>query len=306
MSLYGLFKGTGPTGFGYNSTSEQVTEGLDLTGRAVLVTGCNSGLGLETMRVLARRGATVFACARSEEKARAAGAEVGGDIVPVACELSEPESVRAAVEVVKERGDTLEAIIANAGIMALPKRHVQHGVELQFLTNHVGHFILVTGLLDRLAPTGRAVILSSAAHTGTYPEGIRFDDLAAERGYKGWAAYGQSKLANLLFARELAKRLPRPGQTANAVHPGVISTNLSRHMNSALIAVFDTLGPALALKSVPQGAATQLYVATHPDAAPINGEYWADCNVARSSRHGRDEAMAKRLWEWTEEFVRSV
>jgi WW domain-containing oxidoreductase len=302
MSLYGLFKKAGPSGFGYNSTAEQVTEGFDLSGQTWLLTGCNSGLGLETLRVLTLRGAKVIGAARTREKAAAAGASVSGEVVPLACELNRPESVKAAVKEVTEAGHRLDGIIANAGIMALPKPVIEHGLELQFLTNHVGHFLLVTGLLDRLTANGRVVMLSSAAHTGTYPEGIRLDDLNASGGYTAWGAYGQSKLANMLFARSLAKQLG-PGQTANSVHPGVIPTNLGRHMPKAVVVMFRTLGPALVLKTIPSGAATQVYVATHPDAAGITGEYFADCNPAESSPHGRDDALAEALWVKTEEIV---
>ena len=303
MSLYGFFKGSGPNGFGYNSTAEQVTDGLDLKGRTYLLTGCNSGLGEETLRVLTLRGARVIGAARSLDKATAACAAVQGDTIPLACELSEPAHVRAAVETVRRLGIAIDGIIANAGIMALPKRELKLGYELQFFTNHIGHFILVTGLLDQLSDTGRVVMLSSAAHKGTYKEGIRFDDLAAEGGYTAWGAYGQSKLANLLFARHLNTRLRKPGQVANAVHPGVIATNLSRHMNGGVQAVFRGIGPLLVLKSPAEGAATQCLVAAHPSTADVRGAYFADCDVAESSKHGRDDAMAARLWEKSEEIV---
>jgi NAD(P)-dependent dehydrogenase (short-subunit alcohol dehydrogenase family) len=305
MSLYGMFQKPGPSGFGYNSTAEEASAGVDLAGKTYLLTGCNSGLGHETMRVLCLRGATVIGAARTVAKAEAAGANVQGETVPLACELSEPDSVRAAVKEVIDSGRTLDGIIANAGIMALPKRTVQHGLELQFLTNHIGHFLLVTGLLDRLSPEGRVVMLSSAAHTGAYKEGIRLDDLDAAGGYSAWGGYGQSKLANLLFARELSKRLPK-GQTANAVHPGVIPTNLGRHMPGFVSAMFGAIGPMLALKTVPQGAATTTYVAVHPDAASNTGEYWADCNVHSSSEHGQDAALATALWTKTEELVAAL
>ena len=303
MSLYGLFQGKGPSGFGYNSTADEVTEGQEIAGKTYLLTGCNAGLGRETLRVLTARGARVVAAARSLDKAKAAAAEVGGDVIPLAAELSEPASVRAAVQTVRDLGLPLDGIIANAGIMALPERTVKHGLELQFLTNHIGHFILVTGVLDQLTDQGRVVILSSAAHKQTYPEGIRLDDLSAARGYTPWGAYGQSKLSNLLFARRLATRLPKPGQTANAIHPGVIATELSRHMSAAVQGVFHTLGPVFALKSIPQGAATQCYVATHRDAAQHSGLYFADCNPAPTSAHGQDDALAAALWEKTEEIV---
>ena len=304
MSLYAMFKGTGPSGFGYGSTAEDVTEGLDLSGRRILVTGCNSGIGNETMRVLTKRGATVVGAARTQQKASRACAEVDGDAVPVACELSEPASVQSCVQAVRDQDQELDAIICNAGIMALPNLEQKYGYELQFLTNHVGHFILVTGLLDRLADAARVVMLSSAAHTNTPSEGIDFENLSGEQGYDPWKAYGQSKLANLLFAKELARRFEDSDsqRVANAVHPGVIHTNLGRNMNILLRAGFALAGP-LVCKSTEQGAATQVWAAVHPDAADLNGEYLADCNVARPRRKAQDAELARRLWEETEAIV---
>jgi WW domain-containing oxidoreductase len=304
MSLYSMLKGNGPSGFGYGSTAEEVTEGLDLSGRTYLVTGCNSGLGFETMRVLTMRGATVVAAARSLAKAEDAARKVGGTTLPVACELSEPESVLACVERVSAEADRLDGIIANAGIMALPKLNTAHGYELQFFTNHVGHFILVTGLLDRLTDDGRVVMLSSAAHEMAPSEGIMFDNLDGSRSYNSWKFYGQSKLANLLFARELSKRL-EGAQTANALHPGVIATNLGRHMHP-ITAVGYAIGNPLFMKSVEEGSSTQVYVATHPSLDGVTGEYFADCNVKKSSRNGRDEELARRLWDETEKIVEEV
>jgi len=302
MSLVSMIKGRrGQSGFGYASTAEDVTEGIDLRGKTILVTGINSGLGQESARVLALRGARILGAARTRDKAREALAALQGDHVPLECELSEPASVRACVQTAAEHGP-IDVLLCNAGIMALPERTIVHGQELQFLTNHVGHFILVTGLLPQLRDDGRIVMLSSAAHTRAPAAGIQFDDLTFSAGYRPWTAYGQSKLANLLFARSLARRLRGTGQTANAVHPGVIATNLGRHMGLNLRFV-KPLANAIALKTIPQGAATQCYVATHPSLRTVSGEYFADCNVATSSRHGQDEAMAERLWTVTEEIV---
>ncbi len=301
MSLYGSLSRNGPSGFGYASTAEQVTAGLDLSGRTYLVTGSTSGLGQETVRVLGLRGARVLSLARTEEGARAA-APAGRDVVPVACDLADPASVRAAVARVRALGHPLSGIVANAGIMALPEVRRAHGVELQLFTNHVGHFLLITPLLDLLAPDGRVVMLSSAAHFRAWPEGVRLDDLGCEREYTPWAAYGQSKLANLLFARELAKRLPA-GQTANAVHPGVIATNLTRHLNPLYRFLWTYVAPPLFLKSIEEGAATQCWAAVHPDAGKLRGEYLADNNVARCSAAGRDDALAAALWAKTESIV---
>ena len=304
MSLYAKLKPNGPSGFGYGSTAMDVTDGLDLSEKTILLTGCNSGIGLESFKVLSARGAHVVAAARTVDKAKGAG-EGLSNFTPVACELSEPGSVRACVETVKATGRRLDAIICNAGIMALPKLNTQYGYELQFFTNHVGHFILVTGLLDTLAERGRVVMLSSTAHQGAPRVGIEFDNLDGSKGYFSWKAYGQAKLANLLFARELARRLPHTGQTANAVHPGVIHTNLARHSGSIADIGLAMAGP-LFLKSVGQGAATQCYVATHPSLGGVTGEYFADCNIARSSSNGKNMALAKRLWEVSEEIVAKV
>lgn len=302
MSLYELFKSKGANGFGYGTTAEEVTEGLNLTGKTYLVTGCNSGLGYEAVRVLALRGALVIGTARTVEKAKAACDSVKGKTLPMACELSDPKSVRACVAEVKSQGIVLDGIICNAGIMALPKLEQAFGYELQFFTNHIGHFILVTGLIDQLSPTGRVVMLSSAAHTRAPREGIQFENLSGEIGYGDWKAYGQSKLANLLFAKELARRFAGSQRTANAVHPGVISTNLGRHMNPVMGAAFRAVGP-LVLKTVPQGAATEVFVAVHPSVAQVSGEYFADCNVATPRADANDAEMAKKLWDVSEKIV---
>jgi NAD(P)-dependent dehydrogenase (short-subunit alcohol dehydrogenase family) len=301
MSLIGWFKRAGPNGFGYRSTAEQVTDGLDLAGRTVLLTGCNSGLGLETLRVLALRGAHVLAAARSEAKARDALRAVGASGTPLACELAEPASVRGCVAAVRALGRPLDAIVCNAGIMALPRLETRYGLELQFLTNHVGHFLLVTGLLEQLAPRGRVVVVSSAAHRAAPAEGIVFDNLDGARGYRPWQAYGITKLANLLFARELARRLGDGGRTANALHPGVIPTHLARYM--AGVGPVMALAAPLAFKTVAEGAATQCYLAAHPAPESVSGEYFADCNPASSTPQGRDDALAARLWSVSEDIA---
>jgi NAD(P)-dependent dehydrogenase (short-subunit alcohol dehydrogenase family) len=305
MSLYSMFAGKGATGFGYGSTAEQVTDGVSLAGKTIVVTGCNSGLGLETMRVLAKRGAHVIGTARTEAKANEAGKSVGGKTTGVACELSDPSSVRAAVKTIAGMGAKLDAIIANAGIMALPKLETSHGYELQFFTNHIGHFILVTGLLDSLADDGRAVIVSSEAHRNAPEGGIQFDNLDGKKGYAPWTAYGQSKIANILFAKELAKKLAGTKKTANALHPGVIKTNLTRHMNPIVAAGF-AIGGAVVLKSIPEGAATETYVAVNPGAKGITGEYWSNCNIATPRADARDAALATKLWQRTEEIVAAL
>jgi NAD(P)-dependent dehydrogenase (short-subunit alcohol dehydrogenase family) len=308
MSLYSLLSPRGPTGFGYGSTAEKVTAGLSLSDKTILITGCNSGLGFEAMRVLALRGAHIIGAARTVEKAKAACALVAGETSGVACELSDPTSVRDCIRSVSgELKDGLDAIICNAGIMALPKLAQAYGYELQFFTNHIGHFILVNGLLSSLTEKGRVVVLSSSAHRMAPPGGIQFDNLSGEKGYKPWTAYGQSKFANLLFAKELARRLLGSGRTANAVHPGVIHTNLGRNIGApAAQAIFYGVADALALKTIGQGAATACYVAVHPAAAKISGEYFADCNIQKPRADANDAGLAQRLWEVSESVVADV
>jgi WW domain-containing oxidoreductase len=305
MSLLGILKGKGPNGFGFLSTADEVLKEVELSDKIFLVTGVNSGLGLETARALTARGATIIGLARTEEKARHALTSIGADKgIAVACELSEPSSVRAAVEAVKGLNIEIDGLIANAGIMALPKLETKYGYELQFFTNHVGHFILVTGLLETLAEDGRVVMLSSVAHKQAYRAGIQLDNLDGARGYTSWGAYGQSKLANLLFAKELATRLG-PKQSAYAVHPGVIPTNLVRHLPKFMQLATDWF-KGLFMKTIPQGAATQVYVAAHPRLSGSNGDYFADCNVARTSKRGADADLARKLWEESERIVAAL
>ena len=244
----------------------------------------------------------MVALARTVEKAEQALAAVGAEGTPVACELSEPLEVQKCVEEVKALGKPLDGLMCNAGIMALPKLQQKHGLELQFLTNHIGHFILVTGLLETLSERGRVVMTSSAAHRFTYRGGIDFKNLNSEKGYVPWKSYGQSKLANLLFAKQLSVRLSATLQTANALHPGVIRTNLGRHMNP-LMRIGLVLCTPLFLKTIPQGAATQVYLAAHPRAADISGRYFSNCNPDRPSEYGEDYILAQKLWEKSEEIV---
>ncbi len=302
MSLAAAIKGKGPNGLGFASTAEEATAGCDLTGKTMLVTGCNSGLGFETIRALASRGARVIAAARTAEKARDACARLDGNFLPIACELSEPASVRAAVASVRSGAGPLDAIVCNAGVMNIPTPQQKFGWELHLFTNHIGHFMLVTGLLDRLSATGRVVVTASRAHRRAPPPGIDFDNLSGERGYVPMQAYGVSKLANILFTRELARRLGPGTQTANALHPGVIDTNIGRSL-PAVAQLALRLARPLILKTPAQGAATQCYLAASPAVAQITGAYYSDCNPAETTPFGRDMMLAGRLWEASEALV---
>jgi len=290
--------------FTRHSTAAEVTRGLDLSGRTILITGCNSGLGLESMRVLSKRGAHVIGTARSREKAALAAARVGADITPLACELSELDSVAACSDEVRRLDCPIDALVCNAGVMGLPDLRRKHGLELQFLTNHLGHFVLVRRLLDRVlqARAGRIVMVSSLGHYFSVPGGINFDNLSGEHHYDPWTFYGQSKLANLLMSNELARRLEGSPATSNAVHPGIIHTPLMRNLGNVRF----LLGKAVSWpvsRTVEQGAATQCYVATAPALERVNGAYFADCNPARTSIHARNPDLATRLWAVSEELA---
>lgn len=287
--------------FGKHSTAEEVTADLDLTGQTWLVTGCNSGLGLETIRVLALRGARIIGLARTVAKAAAALESVGATGEAVACDLGDLATVRAAVATVQGLG-ALDGIIANAGIMALPECEQIHGYERQFFVNHVGHFVLVTGLLDQLTDAGRVVIVSSGAHRYA-KRGLELDNLSGEDEYEAWRMYGRSKLANILFARALTHRFEGTQRTANSLHPGVIETNLGRHVPNRE-QMYESLKNIM--RTVEQGAATQVYLATRPELADVSGEYFSDCAVAETIPAGQDDALAETLWARTEAIVAAL
>lgn len=291
--------------FGSNSTAEDVTEGLDLSELTIAITGCNSGLGLETMRVLALRGAHVIGIARTQAKADAACASVQGNATPAFLDLGDWGSVVRCAETIRAMNAPLDGLITNAGIMALPELELVNGVEKQFAINHLGHFILINQLRDTVlaAPQGRFTLLSSLAHRRA-ENGIEFDNLDGSQHYHPWTAYGVSKLANALCARELARQISHTEATANSVHPGVIETNLGKYLPA-----WQRWGAKLVgwtfMKSIPEGAATQTYVATNPELVGVRGFYFADCNVDEGDTpHMQDDAMAAELWRVSEELTR--
>ena len=298
--------------FNKNSTAEQVTADIDLNGKTVVITGINSGLGNESMRVLAKRGAHIIGTARTIEKATHAANEINGHITPLACELSSFESVKECADNIKALQLPIDVLLCNAGIMALPTLELANGFEQQFNTNHLGHFLLVHNLLDwvKHAEQGRIVMLSSLAHKMAPSKGIDFDNLDGNKYYKDWTFYGQSKLANLLTAVALSKQLAGSNATANAVHPGIIRTNLSRSMSGIQGLVFNNpiagwvAGKMMGSKTIPQGAATQCYVATAPELADVSGRYFSDSNEERPSRHGQNQELADRLWEFSRETLK--
>ena len=228
------------------------------------------------------RGAHIIAAARTQEKAQTALNSLNIDGTAVACELSDLNSVRQAVAAIKSTGRQLDGIIANAGIMALPTLQQKDGLELQFYTNHIGHFLLVTELIDQLTDNGRVVILSSGAHFYARESGLELDNLSGEKNYDDWRMYGRSKLANIQFANALNARFEGSNRRANSVHPGVIVTNLARHILNKE-EMYEQIQHRVRLKNVGQGAATQCLVATHPELEGVGGKYFADCQINHSS-----------------------
>lgn len=291
--------------FNSSSTAEQVTEGIDLTGKTIAVTGANSGLGYETMRVLALRGAHVIGIARTQDKAEEACRSVNGETTPMFLDLADWASVVRCAEGIRAMNVPLDGLITNAGIMALPTLELVNGVEAQFAVNHLGHFILINQLREPVlaAPQGRFTLLSSAAHRQA-DNGIDFDNLDGSKSYDPWEAYGVSKLANTLCARELAAQISHTEATANSVHPGVIRTNLSQHLPA-----WQQWGAKyfgwLFFKTVEEGAATTCYVATNPGLIDVRGFYFADCNVdPGETRYMQDDAMAAKLWQVSTELTK--
>jgi NAD(P)-dependent dehydrogenase (short-subunit alcohol dehydrogenase family) len=298
------------SGFGPKSTAEEVTEGLDLSGKNVLVTGCNSGLGYETMRVLALRGAHVIGTGRTVEKARDACASVEGNTTPMVLELTDFNSIVNCAKEVLKLGIPLDMLICNAGISGRQEKQLVHGIEKAFLVNYLGHFLLVNKLISAVAAAeqGRIVHLSSsAAYTRPLAAGIRFDSLGESDGgveYDSWEYYGQSKLACALFSLKLAEKYADTNITSNALHPGFVQTNIDRGQEWYIRTAFKVLGPFIA-KTLEEGAATTCYAASHPNMANISGQFLYDSNVVAigGDNHLENHALADRLWEYSEELL---
>jgi len=298
--------------FDATSTAAEVVAGVDLSGRAVVVTGAASGIGVETARALAMTGAGVTLAVRDVE----AGERVAADITATTgnaavrverLDLADPASVDAFTAA--WRGP-LHVLVNNAGVMASPESYTARGWESQFAVNHLGHFALALGLHPALVADGeaRVVSVSSSGH-GTSP--VVFDDLFFDRRpYDPWLAYGQSKTANVLFAVEATRRWAGDGITANAVMPGGIWTNLQRHWDPEVLAAVkaEAAQEGLAMKTPEQGAATSVLVATSPALAGVGGRYFEDCREAEVvaevvdglhgvREHALDPVAAARLWD---------
>uniref|UniRef100_A0A7S3GFH5 Uncharacterized protein n=1 Tax=Palpitomonas bilix TaxID=652834 RepID=A0A7S3GFH5_9EUKA len=298
--------------YGKRTTAAEVCEGHDLTGKVIIVTGANTGIGKETARVLAKAGAEVVMGCRNEERAEGAIKDITAEIpsakvTNIRLDLGDLKSVKAFADEFLSKYERLDILINNAGVMSCPKMVTKDGFDMQFGTNHLGHFYLTQLLRDMLVKSApsRVVVLSSEAHAMLAAKfGMNFDDLQNEKGYTPWNAYGRSKLANLLFARELDRQMKEQGAkvTVNALHPGVIKTDLIRHLNPLMRFGFK-MAVAFSGKNVPQGAATTVYAAVAEELEGNGGNYLDNCRIGKSSKAGRNMDAAKRLWEMSEKII---
>jgi len=304
--------------FDAESTADEVLEGVNLSGKHVLVTGVSAGLGVETARSIVAHSGSVVGTARDLAKARSALAAAGNppvDLVEV--DLASLASVRKGADELLKRGKPFDVIIANAGVMACPKGKTQDGFETQFGTNHLGHFVFINRLVPLLRSGSRIVTLSSAGHQIS---DVNIDDPNFERTeYQPFAAYGRSKTANILYAVALDDRLKSRGIRATSLHPGGIQTELGRHMTPELLEQMrarisaDTSGRVFKFKTVPQGSATSVWCSFVAPSDAVGGRYCEDCHVCEvndnmASRAGvRSYALnlqhANDLWRKSEEMV---
>jgi NAD(P)-dependent dehydrogenase (short-subunit alcohol dehydrogenase family) len=296
----------------FSPTAEEITRDVDLTGKTYLVTGCASGLGLESCKTLSLRNAeTVIVTARGLAQAQEACKRIAASsgkqaaLLPLACDLSSAASVRECVAGIKARNMVLDGVLCNAGVMALPRYTQINNTEAHFAVNHLGHFILIQALLaDKLLrESARVVVVSGDAYQWTYKTETASDvsrNATNPASYNPWRSYGFSKLCNIWFANELARRFP--ALTTCSLHPGVIVTELARYAgnaNSMLLSAYRLIGPWV-LKSPSQGAATQVFCLTSP-AVVASGRYYRDCAEVPHSKLSADGDLAKELWRLSEQ-----
>jgi NAD(P)-dependent dehydrogenase (short-subunit alcohol dehydrogenase family) len=276
-----------------------------MEGKVCLVTGATRGIGRAAAWELARMGATVLVTARDPGRGRDTAEEIrrdtGREVAVLEADLASQASIRRLAEEVRRRTDRLHVLLNNAGAIYTERRLSPDGLELTFALNHLGYFLLTNLLLDLLrngAPS-RVVSVASEAHRGGR---IDWDDLQGERRYRGgWKAYGQSKLANILFTRELARRLRGSGVTANCLHPGVVATGFGRN-NRGIFGTLVKLAAPLFL-SAARGADTAVWLASAPEVASVSGEHFARRKPIRSTPAGEDMEAARRLWEVSEKLT---
>ncbi len=274
-----------------------------LIGKTAIVTGANSGMGMATARALLDEGATVIMLCRSEKRGKEAYEKLledgNGRTYLILADLGDYDSIRNFTKQVKERFDKIDILVNNAGFIALDRQETKEGLERQFGINHVGHFLLTTELLDMMGEGSRIVNVASGAHkTGK----IHFDDINLHKGFNVFKAYSQSKLANVLFTRELARRVKDRGIAVNCCHPGAVATNIGIDRETGFgKTVTRLLKPFF--QTPEQGAATAIFLATDESVKDITGEYFYKCKVAKSSKRSKDMELAKRLFEFSEQLV---
>ncbi len=285
---------------------------MSMRGKVVVVTGSNVGIGFETAVGVAKEGATTILACRNQAKAEAAAKEVtqrtwNDDVHVVSLDLADLASVQKAADEILSRWQRLDVLVNNAGGTWSDRQVTAQGIEYTFGVNHLGHFYLTGLLLHRLRASApaREISVSSMGHHFA-GGGMRFDDLQGEKRYQGMEAYCQSKLANVLFVRELARRLAGTGVTANAVHPGWVRSRFGMDGDTARAtsAGMYVLRPFQI--SPRTGAKTSIYLATSPDVADKTGMYWVRSKPGHPSKHSRDDAAATRLWEESESLLASV
>jgi len=279
-----------------------------LDGKTVVITGANTGIGKETAIDLALRGATVVMACRDLERGNSALKEVqeksqNDNVSLKILDLSSLQSVREFSSSFLAEHEQLHVLVNNAGVGACPLATTEDGFEMQFGVNHLGHFALTNLLLPQMVESSpsRIVNVSSRA-SQRWMADINFDDINSEQSYSRFGAYCQSKLANVLFTKELQRRLSTTGVTAYALHPGVVLTEIGRHANSFLWSAVKLIGP-LFLKTPCEGAQTTVYCAVQEDMEGLSGSYFVDCAVQGTTKKSNDEGLAKKLWELSEQMT---
>ena len=279
----------------------------EMQNKVVMVTGATNGIGLVTARVLASMGATVVGVGRNPEKCDAAAKSIASAtgnarVDFLIADLSVQAQVRQLAETFQQKYDRLDVLVNNAGAVFTHREESADGIEMTFALNHLNYFLLTDRLLDVLkhSAPARIVNVSSEAHRGA---SIHFDDIEFKHGYHSWAAYGQSKLADVMFTYDLARRLEGAQVTVNALHPGFVATGFG-HNNGSVMRVGLQLVQKIVAKSPAQGAETSIYLASSPEVEGVTGKYFDNKQAVRSAAASYDTQMAERLWELSEAMVR--
>ena len=271
--------------------------------KTAIVTGANSGMGMATVRALSDMGAKVIMLCRSEKRGTEAleklSSEKYRDLELILCDLGNYDSIRAFANIVRRGYDHIDILVNNAGFISLDRQETGEGLERQFGINHIGHFLLTMSLLDLMGEGGRIVNVASGAHkTGK----IHFDDINLTKGFNVIKAYSQSKLANVLFTRELARRVKDRGIMVNCCHPGAVATNIGIDRDTGFgKTVTRLLKPFF--QTPEQGARTAIFLVSDDSGSDVTGEYFYKCRIAKSSKRSKDMELAKKLFEFSEELV---